>query len=141
EAALANRTGSDPPAQGRIAVVVHRPDLRSPVGGGCRELDIPVGTIDRFIRSVRDVQRAEPEVIAAFVGDDDGTPIGEPARRKVRAVLCVAGDLASLAVARVDDEKVLGRVIEHPHHEEPRTVRRPATDDMPERTRHKWPYS
>ena len=80
-------------------------------------------------------------MIAAFVGDDDGTPIGEPARRKVRAVLCVAGDLASLAVARVDDEKVLGRVIEHPHHEEPRTVRRPATDDMPERTRHKWPFS
>src|SRR5207248_1561664 len=42
QAALAYRTGSDPPAQGRIAVVVDRPDLRSPIGGRCRELDVPV---------------------------------------------------------------------------------------------------
>ena len=80
-------------------------------------------------------------MIAAFVGDDDGTPIGEPPRRNVRGVLCVPGDLASLSVVRVHHEKVLGGVVEHPHHEESRAVRRPAADDMPERTGQERPFA
>ena len=80
-------------------------------------------------------------MIAAFVGDDDGTPIGEPARRNVRVVLRVPGDLASIAVVRVDDEKVLCGVVGHSHHEESRAVRRPAPNDMPESTGQERPFA
>src|SRR5205085_727582 len=110
QAMLADRTGSDTPAQGRIPVLVHRPDLRSTVGGRRRELDIPVRTIDRLVRSGLNVERAEPEVIAIFVGDHDGASVGEPTRWNVRVVLRMPGDLACVTTTRIHHEKTLRRV-------------------------------
>src|SRR5207237_7999324 len=111
----------------------HRPDRRSPDGGGRRELDSPIWTIDRLVRSGPTVRGAEPEVIAMFVAVRDGATVGEPSRWNVRVVLRMPGDLACVTTTRIHHEKTLRRVIEDPHHQEPGAVGRPAADDVPER--------
>ena len=88
----------------------------------------------------RDVERAEPEVIALFVGDHESAAIGEPARGNVRHVLGVAHDLARGAGPRIDQQQILRRVVEDPHHQEPLAVRRPTTHDVPGRARQKGPF-
>jgi len=78
-------------------------------------------------------------VIALFIGDHESPAIGEPPGRNVRHVLGVPCDLSSIADERVDDEQVLRRVVEDPHHQEPLPIGRPSADHVPERAGEKRP--
>ena len=140
ELALPSLTTALAPAQARVPVLVHRPDLHASVDRRHGELDVPVRMVDRFAASVLRIERREPQVLAVLVCDLEHAPIAEPTRWNVLHVVLVPSDVARLAGARIDDEQILVGVVEHAHHEKVRAVRRPSSGDVPRRAGDELPF-
>src|SRR5438128_3618668 len=122
------------PAQLRVAVRVHGPDLDAAIGRRRGELDVPLRRVDALAGAAPRIERGEVEMLALLVGDLEDSAIREPARPDVLRIVAVPRDLARGSGGAVDDEQILSGVVEDAHDEQRVALGRPAPHDVPRRS-------